>query len=65
MTAPESAPEIQAEIEKTREHLGQPVEERIVFAGEACSAHAFSTAHGAYETGVAAAETVLAWAASD
>ncbi|MBV9208513.1 MAG: DUF3618 domain-containing protein [Actinobacteria bacterium] len=27
MTAPESAPEIQAEIEKTREHLGQTVEE--------------------------------------
>ena len=27
MTAPESAPEIQAEIERTREHLGQTVEE--------------------------------------
>ena len=32
---------------------------RILFAGEACSPHAFSTAHGAYETGVAAAETLL------
>ena len=39
--------------------LRYPVEDRIFFAGEACSPHAFSTAHGAYETGVAAAEAVL------
>jgi monoamine oxidase len=39
--------------------LRRPVEGRILFAGEACSAHAFSTAHGAYETGVAAAERIL------
>ncbi len=43
-----------------RATLRQPVEDRIFFAGEACSAHAFSTCHGAYETGVAAAEAVLA-----
>ena len=44
--------------------LRQPVEDRIFFAGEACSPHAFSTCHGAYETGVAAAEAVLARHAS-
>ena len=43
-----------------REALCRPVRERLFFAGEACSPHAFSTAHGAYETGVAAAEAVLA-----
>ncbi len=40
--------------------LAAPVGERLFFAGEAVSPHAFSTAHGAYETGVAAAEAVLA-----
>jgi monoamine oxidase len=40
--------------------LAAPVEERLFFAGEACSAHHFSTAHGAYLTGVAAAEAALA-----
>jgi monoamine oxidase len=39
--------------------LAAPVEDRIFFAGEACSAHAFSTAHGAFETGVDAAERVI------
>ncbi len=43
-----------------RATLRQTVEDRIVFAGEACSAHAFSTCHGAYETGVEAAEAILA-----
>ena len=42
-----------------REVLRRPVEDRLFFAGEACSATAFSTAHGAYETGVAAAEAAL------
>ena len=42
-----------------RARLRQTVEGRIYFAGEACSPHAFSTAHGAYKTGVAAAEAVL------
>jgi monoamine oxidase len=39
--------------------LAEPVEARLFFAGEACSAHAFSTAHGAYQTGVSAAEAAL------
>ena len=39
--------------------LREPLEDRLFFAGEACSADAFSTAHGAYESGVAAAEAVL------
>ncbi|BBK30461.1 monoamine oxidase [Stella humosa] len=43
-----------------RAALAAPVEGRILFAGEACSANDFSTAHGAYQTGVAAAEQVLA-----
>lgn len=42
-----------------RAALAQPVDGRLFFAGEACSAHDFSTAHGAYATGVAAAEAVL------
>lgn len=40
--------------------LARPVENRIFFAGEACSDVDFSTAHGAYQTGVAAAEAALA-----
>lgn len=40
--------------------LASPVEDRIVFAGEACSATDFSTAHGALDTGMAAARTILA-----
>ena len=43
-----------------RAKLAEPVDERIFFAGEACSKKAFSTAHGAYLTGIAAAEAVLA-----
>ena len=43
-----------------RAALRRPVEGRIFFAGEACSAHAFSTAHGAFETGMEAAEAALA-----
>ena len=39
--------------------LATPVEDRIFFAGEACSPADFTTAHGAYQTGVAAAEAVL------
>jgi len=42
-----------------RSALAQPVEDRLFFAGEACSAEDFSTAHGAYQTGVAAAEAAL------
>ena len=42
-----------------RARLGEPVDGRIFFAGEACSPARFTTAHGAYETGVTAAEAVL------
>jgi monoamine oxidase len=40
--------------------LARPVSERLVFAGEACSAHDYSTAHGAWRSGIAAAEFVRA-----
>jgi monoamine oxidase len=40
--------------------LAAPVDERLFFAGEACSAHDFSTAHGALITGVAAADEIIA-----
>jgi monoamine oxidase len=43
-----------------RATLAAPVDDRLFFAGEACSAHDFSTAHGGYLTGVAAAEQVIA-----
>jgi monoamine oxidase len=41
-----------------RAALASPVDDRLFFAGEAASAHDFSTAHGAYRTGVAAAAQV-------
>ena len=43
-----------------RAALAAPVEERLYFAGEACSTPDYSTAHGAYRTGVAAAERIIA-----
>jgi monoamine oxidase len=43
-----------------RQTLGEPVDERLFFAGEACSRNDFSTAHGGYLTGIAAAEQVIA-----
>jgi monoamine oxidase len=42
-----------------RATLAAPVDNRLFFAGEACSRHDFSTAHGGYLTGVAAAEQVI------
>jgi monoamine oxidase len=39
--------------------LAEPVEDRIFFAGEACSTTDYSTAHGAYITGVKAAAGIL------
>lgn len=39
--------------------LAAPVDNRLFFAGEACSKTHFSTAHGAYETGIAAAAAVI------
>ena len=44
---------------EARRTLSQPADGRIFFAGEACSKTAFSTAHGAYLTGIAAAEALL------
>jgi monoamine oxidase len=38
-----------------RAMLATPVDERLFFAGEACSKADYSTAHGAYLTGIAAA----------
>jgi monoamine oxidase len=43
-----------------RSRLAAPVDGRLFFAGEACSPHDFTTAHGAYLSGVEAAEGVLA-----
>jgi monoamine oxidase len=40
--------------------LAAPIDGRLFFAGEATSAHAFSTAHGAYESGHRAADEVVA-----
>ena len=44
--------------------LAASVDDRLFFAGEACSRHDFSTAHGAYRTGRAAAEALIAAAAA-
>jgi monoamine oxidase len=43
-----------------RARLAVPVDGRLFFAGEACSEHDFSTAHGGYLTGVTAAELAIA-----
>ncbi len=43
-----------------RAKLAEPVEGRLFFAGEATHPHFFSTAHGAWESGVRAAEEALA-----
>ena len=40
--------------------LAAPVDARLFFAGEACMVNDFSTAHGAYRSGVAAADAVIA-----
>jgi monoamine oxidase len=42
-----------------RATLAAPVDDRIFFAGEACSRGDFSTAHGGWITGVAAAEQAI------
>jgi monoamine oxidase len=41
-----------------RSVLARPVNERLCFAGEACSRESFSTAHGAWESGLAAADSI-------
>jgi monoamine oxidase len=43
-----------------RAALGKPIDERLFFAGEAVSPHFYSTVHGAWETGEAAARAALA-----
>jgi monoamine oxidase len=43
-----------------RATLAAPVDGRLFFAGEACSENDFSTAHGGYRTGVAAADQAIA-----
>jgi monoamine oxidase len=43
-----------------RATLAAPVDGRLFFAGEACSPHDFSTAHGAFQSGIAAADQVIA-----
>ena len=43
-----------------RAALAAPVDDRLFFAGEACSRSDYSTAHGAYLTGATAAEQVIA-----
>lgn len=42
-----------------RAALAAPVDNRLYFAGEACSPNFFSTAHGAYLSGIAAAEQII------
>jgi monoamine oxidase len=42
-----------------RAALAAPVDQRLFFAGEHCSPHDFSTAHGAYRTGVKAADEAM------
>ena len=41
-----------------RRVLARPVNERLCFAGEACSEEDFSTAHGAWTSGLAAADSI-------
>jgi monoamine oxidase len=42
-----------------RAKLAEPADGRLFFAGEACSRRDFSTAHGAYRTGIEAAKQVF------
>jgi monoamine oxidase len=42
-----------------RAALSAPVEDRLFFAGEACSRESYSTAHGAYLTGLAVADRAI------
>ena len=46
--------------EDDRARLASPVDDRLFFGGEACSPEHFTTAHGAYEAGVTAAEQAIA-----
>ena len=42
-----------------RAELARPLDDRVFFAGEATSEEFFATAHGAYLSGIAAAETMV------
>ena len=42
-----------------RAALARPIDDRLFFAGEACSLHDFSTVHGAWRSGVKAAADVM------
>jgi monoamine oxidase len=42
-----------------RAKLATPIDGRLFFAGEHCSETDFSTAHGAYRTGVTAADAAI------
>jgi monoamine oxidase len=42
-----------------RERLAEPVGERLFFAGEATSVSAYGSAHGAYQSGLAALQAIL------
>ena len=42
-----------------RAKLAAPIDDRLLFAGEACSPNFFSTAHGAWLSGITAAEAAL------
>ena len=43
---------------EARAELAQPIDDRLFFAGEATSPDGFSTAHGAYNSGVAAVDAI-------
>jgi monoamine oxidase len=45
---------------EARDTLARPFDQRLFFAGEATEPHDFSTAHGAYQSGVRAADEVMA-----
>jgi monoamine oxidase len=45
---------------EARDTLARPFDGRLFFAGEATEPHDFSTAHGAYQSGVRAADEVMA-----
>lgn len=45
--------------QSARAALAEPIDDRLFFAGEACSPADFSTCHGAWATGLAAAEAAL------
>ena len=49
----------------TRKAFGDPVADRIFFAGEHCSANFYSTIHGAHLSGIAAAAKALSAIAAD